>query len=128
MHVADRCDGKTNPYTQEQLMKTLTTAVLTALTACVAIVPSLAHAGTSNEPAAVTVRYADLNLGTDAGTSALYARLESAARKVCAPSDIRDLGQMAASGACEHQAIARAVQDIHSPKLAAVSAARVRQG
>ncbi len=109
-------------------MKTLTTAVLTALTACVAIVPTLAHARAANEPAAVTVRYTDLNLGTDAGNAALYARLESAARKVCAPSDIRDLGQMAAASACAHQAIARAVQDINSPKLAAVYAARVRQG
>lgn len=107
-------------------MKTLSAAVLTALTACVAIVPGMAHAGTA--PAAVAVRYTDLNLGTDAGNAALYARLESAARRVCAPSDIRDLGQMAAAGACEHQAIARAVQDVHSPKLAAVYAARVRHG
>lgn len=109
-------------------MKTLTTAVLTALTACVAIVPNLAHARTAGESAAVTVRYTDLNLATDAGNAALYARLESAARKVCAPSDIRDLGQMAAASACAQQAIARAVQDVHSPKLAAVYAARARQG
>jgi UrcA family protein len=128
MQVADRCDGKTNPYTQEQLMKTLTTAVLTALTACVAIVPSLAHARDAHDPAAVTVRYTDLNLATDAGNATLYARLESAARKVCAPSDIRDLGQMAAASTCQHQAIARAVQNVNSPKLAAVYAARVRQG
>ena len=34
-----------------------------------------------------TVRYGDLDLATDAGRSALQARLESAARMVCRPAE-----------------------------------------
>ena len=109
-------------------MKSLASVALTALTACVTLAPVLAHAATGDAAPTVTVRYADLNLGTDAGSAALYARLVSAARKVCAASDIRDLGAMAAARACEQQAIANAVRDVHSPKLAAVYDARARHG
>ncbi len=57
------------------------------------------------------MRYADLNLGTAAGNDALYARLVSAARKVCGETgDIRELGQLAATQACQREAIANAVR------------------
>ena len=111
-------------------MKPLTSIVITALSACVVMVPALSHAATSAaEPAAVIVRYADLNLGTAAGNDALYARLVSAARKVCGEAgNIRDLGQLAATQACQREAIANAVHSVHSTQLAAVYAKRQGQG
>ena len=111
-------------------MKPLTSIVITALSACVVMTPALSHAATpATAPAAVTVRYADLNLGTAAGNNALYARLVSAARKVCGEAgSIRDLGQLAATQACQREAIANAVHSVHSTQLAAVNARRQGQG
>jgi UrcA family protein len=106
-------------------------AFLTALTACIAI-GACAAAARAGEPSAtaptVKVAYGDLNLATDSGNSALYARLEKAAAKVCVVSDIRDLAAVAAKAACEHQAIARAVSQINSPRLAALHSARAPRG
>ena len=106
-------------------------ALLTALTACIAIGAGAvaAHAGepSANAPA-IKVGYRDLNLATDAGNGALYARLEKAAAKVCVVDDIRDLAAVAAVSACEQQAIARAVRQINSPRLAALHSARAPRG
>ncbi|HYM28817.1 MAG TPA: UrcA family protein [Steroidobacteraceae bacterium] len=110
-------------------MKPLTSILITALSACVLMLPALSHAATPAGAAAVTVRYADLNLGTAAGNSALYARLVSAARQVCgAGGDIRNLGQLAATQACQREAIANAVYSVHSTQLAAVYARHQGQG
>jgi len=111
-------------------MKPLTSIVITALSACVVMIPALSHAATpAAAPAAVTVRYADLNLGTAAGNNALYARLVSAARKVCGEvGSIRELDQLAATQACQREAIANAVHSVHSTQLAAVYAKRQGQG
>jgi UrcA family protein len=106
-------------------------ALFTALTACIAIGAgaAVAHAaGPSAGAPAVKVGYRDLNLATDAGNSALYARLEKAAAKVCVVDDIRDLAAVAARSACEQQAIARAVREINSPRLAALHTARAPRG
>jgi len=102
---------------------------VTALTACVAIGACAAavHAGEASAPK-VTVTYHDLDLATDAGNTALYARLESAAAKVCVVDDIRDLHASAARAQCEQQALARAVRDVNSPRLAALYGARSPQG
>jgi len=106
-------------------------ALITALSACIAIgaAAAAAHAGEPSASApAVKVGYHDLNLATDAGNSALYARLEKAAAKVCVVDDIRDLAAVAARPACEQQAIARAVREINSPRLAALYSARAPRG
>ena len=111
-------------------MKPLTSILITALGACAVMLPGLSHAATpAAGAAAVTVRYADLNLGTAAGNSALYARLVSAARQVCGETgDIRDLGRLAATQACRREAIANAVHSVHSTQLAAVYAKRQGSG
>lgn len=88
-----------------------------------------APAGKSFDTApAVTVRYDDLNLGSDRGTAALYRRIANAARQVCPDEFSRDLTTVAASRACQAQAIARAVQDVNSPKLALVHEEHLRHG
>jgi UrcA family protein len=108
-----------------------TSAALTALTACLLVgAAGATHAATPGDPPAVRVAYSDLNLESVPGTQALYARIVSAARQVCASRevDIRDLGALSRVQACEARAITQAVHDVHSPALAALSNARVRHG
>jgi UrcA family protein len=117
----------------ENPMPSLSSAALSALAACLVIAPGLASAADlaptrADASPSITVRYTDLNLATEAGTTALYARLVAAARHVCTVSDIRNLRQVAAAEACQQQAIANAVRDVHNPKLAAVYSAHLRHG
>ena len=76
----------------------------------------------------ITVRYGDRDLATDAGARKLYGRIRTAAAAVCPQPDIRDLAAAAASTACRREAIARAVVQMHSSRLAAVAATHSRQG
>ena len=100
--------------------------VSAALTACLILGTS---ATASAEPApSARVNYHDLNLATEQGSQALYERIVLAARKVCAVSDIRILAEVAAGQVCQAQAIAHAVRDVNSPRLAAVYSAHQRQG
>jgi UrcA family protein len=86
-----------------------------------------AHAANVDSPA-LTVRYSDLDLSTEQGSLALYGRIVAAARQVCTVEGIVDLRAVAAMKDCREQAIARAVRDVNSPKLAAVYAERLRHG
>ena len=99
-----------------------------ALTACL-IVGASAYAAAPADPSpSVQVSYHDLNLATEQGTQALYARIVSAAHKVCAARDIRILAEVAAARVCAAQAIAQAVRDVNNPRLAAVYSAHQPQG
>ena len=94
-----------------------------------AVATSMAHAATLNDSApSLAVKYGDLNLSTEEGSHALYSRIASAARQLCDQSASRDLATFAANRQCESQAIARAVSDVHSPRLAAVYAMRAKRG
>ncbi|HVC31275.1 MAG TPA: UrcA family protein [Steroidobacteraceae bacterium] len=66
------------------------------------------------------VYYSYRDLSTDQGTHALYQRIVSAARNVCPAYDARDLDTFAYSRACQRQAVAHAIRQIGSPRLAAV--------
>lgn len=105
-------------------------ALLMALSGCLlAGALSVARANPPNaDVLSVTVNYGDLNLTTDRGTTELYRRIAAAARQVCARDDLRGLAFVAAARACEAQAIARAVDRVDSPQLAAVYAARSKHG
>jgi UrcA family protein len=98
-----------------------------ALTACLLMIGATATAHAAATPS-VRVNYHDLNLATEQGTQALYGRIVAAARKVCAPSDIRVLVEVAAAHACEAQAVAHAVRAVNNPRLAAIYSAHQRQG
>jgi len=108
------------------------TAALAALGAVlIAGVSAAAYAGSADTASAsVRVAYGDLNLASEQGNQALYARIVAAARAVCAANevDIRNLHAYAAAQACERQAIATAVQQVHSPKLAALYSAHLHGG
>ena len=101
-----------------------------ALTACLIVGASgTAYAAAPADASpSVRVNYRDLNLATAQGTEALYGRIVSAARKVCAPRDIRILVEVAAANSCEAQAIEHAVRAVNSPRLAAAHSAHQRQG
>jgi UrcA family protein len=102
-------------------------SMLAALTACMAVgLADIAHAATPGSETSVTVPFGDLNLGSSQGVNTLYARIAAAAHEVCAPQgvDMRDLQAYAAERACVSQAIANAVRDVHSTKVAASLAAR----
>ena len=108
------------------------TALLAALTACLLLGAAGAAHAVQPADAAPTVRvaYGDLNLASEQGNSTLYARIVSAARAVCGIDDVdnRDLPGLATARACESRAIAQAVSDVHSEKLAAIYSARLRHG
>jgi UrcA family protein len=103
-----------------------------ALTACLIVGASASATAYAAAPAdgsrSVRVNYRDLNLETEQGTAALYGRIVSAAHRVCAASDIRNLVEVAAAHACEAQAIEHAVRAVNSPRLAATHSAHQRQG
>lgn len=101
-------------------------AAVTVLAACAAI-GAVGSAQAADAPTA-KVRYSDLNLSTQEGSQALYARIVAAAHHVCAVDDIRDLRAYAASVDCRERAIAQAVRDVNSPMLASVYAERLRHG
>ena len=65
------------------------------------------------------VNYADLDLGHRAGADALFARIKSAARRVCEPVAKREPFRFAQAReqSCMDKAIADAVADVRSPLL-----------
>jgi UrcA family protein len=104
-----------------------TLTVLGVLTGAAALAsPAI---GSASEQAAdgmqTTVFYTQSDLATAQGTRALYYRIERAAQDVCPVSDSRSLAAAAASKECQRQAIARAIGQIGSSRLADVEAQAV---
>jgi UrcA family protein len=79
-------------------------------------------------PEQVAVQYADLDINTPAGAETLYARIQAAAREICARGDERLLTQRANAARCMNIVVAHAVASVSSPKLAAVYAERTHHG
>jgi UrcA family protein len=91
--------------------------------------PRIAFAqGSPDSAPAARVRYDDLDLSTDQGTQTLYQRISKAAKMVCPSTNSRELAAVAAEQRCRAQAVARAVQDVNSPRLALVHATHTRHG
>jgi len=62
-----------------------------------------------------TVKFADLNVNSQAGVEALYGRIHAAARRVCdQPS-----GELAATSACINKAESAAIGKVNFPLLTA---------
>jgi UrcA family protein len=98
---------------------------LTLLVAAVAL-PAAADGRLVQE--STEVRYADLDLGKEAGVANLYARLKNAAEQVCdlgLPSSALFLASP--SRACVADALAQAVAAVDRPALTAYHAARASQ-
>lgn len=75
-----------------------------------------------------TVRYADLDLETDAGVTELYRRLQIATRRVCPDDGSRGLHREQLLRECRADALARAIGASGSARLAALQASRRRAG
>jgi UrcA family protein len=65
----------------------------------------------------VKINYADLDVARMEGAATLYARIHSAAERVCAPLDGRRLDENRRFRLCVGDAVAKAVSDVHQPRL-----------
>jgi UrcA family protein len=88
--------------------------------AAAAVCATLGGAARADEAPQVNVKYADLNLGTTAGATALYQRIRRAANEVCPATDDRELPAKAVAKACADQAVARAVATVDNVNLTKV--------
>jgi UrcA family protein len=94
---------------------------------CLAAAASLSCAApvlaqTSDAAPSVTVKYADLNIGSRADAQVLLKRIEAAANTACGGApDIRRLDQWTSFRACRRSAVARAVAAVESPMLTALA-------
>lgn len=117
-------------------MKTATNAHFAALPSMIAAalvaIACAACAGTAQasepgQPLTKTVTYGDLNLNSEQGAKALYARLRFAAKEVCAPLESIEVERFMAWRACVHHAVASAVEQINRPLVTAVHNRRVNR-
>lgn len=113
--------------TQSRSSKVYKPALLSLAIAITAVAANTSLAGSIGDFPSVTVKYADLDLGTDVGVRRLYKRISAAAEQVC-PAGGRDLQFIASSRKCRAEAIERAVQSLHNSQLAAVHAEHMHQG
>ena len=102
-------------------------AIATACAAMAVTTGSFAAVASESAPS-IRVRYDDLNLTTHAGAGALYQRIRNAASQVCPLPSNHDVRAIAKSRECQANAIAAAVNSVHSSQLAALHAARISHG
>jgi UrcA family protein len=91
--------------------------------------PQLCAAADSNDIPTVVVKYADLNLSSPEGVTALYRRLHAAARDVCKSYDIHSGGDRfpGTSDPCYRKALQDAVSKVGHPALSAMYNAKYPQ-
>jgi UrcA family protein len=88
-----------------------------------------ASAATADEQVPhMPVYYNPQSLETDRGAQAVYHKIVHAAEEVCPMDDSSPHLMTGAVRTCREQAIARAVHDIHSPKVAALYVANTKHG
>jgi UrcA family protein len=91
----------------------LVTLVATLATGA-ALLCAPAHAGSVDpEIPTIAVGYADLDLTSEAGVTALYRRLQAAAKQVCSPFASHEIGRALKRRACYNQALSDAVTKIN---------------
>jgi UrcA family protein len=98
-----------------------------ALVTLLALAPT-AYAGptTKGDTAQVTVRFADLDLGTAQGARTLYQRIRSAANSLCGLADGTDAFRRPAFQECSDRAVERAVRAVNRAELTCVHATSAR--
>jgi UrcA family protein len=102
-----------------RLLGLLATTIVCAVASSLATVCAAAD---SNDFPSVIVKFADLNLSNPEGATALYRRINAAARDVCKSYDIRSGSVRLAGSAdpCVRKAIADAVTKVGHPGLFAI--------
>ena len=107
-------------------MHTSATLLATALLAVIGTVPARAAAAAQHDQVPqVVVRYADLNVETQAGALALYNRIVRAADRVCPSVGIRDIARLQLARSCRDESVARAIAATGIPRLVAIRDARM---
>jgi UrcA family protein len=76
----------------------------------------------------VVVKYSAQSLATDDGVYALYRRITAAAKRVCPDPGTHNWNLQAAVDRCRNDAIAGAIRQIDNSRLAALHAARSKNG
>jgi UrcA family protein len=99
--------------------KHITLATVAALCLSSAAISAYADE-TGKDVPTVTVRYSDLNLGTQAGAKVLYSRIRYAAEQVCGNPDWRQRFESAAVKACIDRAISSSVHSVNNARLTSV--------
>jgi len=85
-------------------------------------------AGLDSDVPSVVVKYSERSLATDDGVYTLYRRITSAAKRVCPDASTKDLSRLTQVEQCRDQAVARAIRQIDNSRLAALHAARSKNG
>jgi len=80
----------------------------------------MAQAAEPTQPLTKIVHYGDLNLDSEQGTQALYARLRGAARQVCSPFESSEFPRQRLWKKCFNNAVADAVGEIGATRLSAL--------
>jgi UrcA family protein len=105
-------------------MTSVMAATLVAL-ACIAG-GGTAQASDADQNLTRKVSYGDLNLDTQEGAKALYARLRYAAMEVCSPLEARELNRHLVWERCVDGALSSAVGQINKPTVTALHDLKVR--
>jgi len=120
-------EKRMNPSNPNPPGRRLVLACWAAVAAAALTTTSFASPPSDSAPS-VRVRFDDLNLSSARGTSALYHRIQNAARQVCPDYGSRDLVLVAAADHCRSEAVARAVNELHNPQLAMLHASHASGG
>ncbi len=101
--------------------------VLGSLAGVMAVGAASAASPDSDVPA-IVLKYSEQSLTTDEGVHTLYRRITNAAKQVCPDASKASLSRMRPTEECRNQAIARAIRQIDNSRLAALHAARSKNG
>ena len=102
------------------MIRTIRTKLYTAIywtLGTAALCAALASVQAAEDVPSKTVKFADLNIASQAGAKALYGRIRAAALDVCRDSSGGDPILRLAVSACIEKAIDKAVKDVNSPVL-----------
>jgi len=98
------------------------------LVAAMAAGAASAGAPQSDDAPSVVVKYDARNLVEPNGIEALYRRLVRATNQVCPQRFDRDLRLAAQAQRCRAESLARAIQAVNNPRLAALYAEATKRG
>jgi UrcA family protein len=101
--------------------------LLCGLVSAASVGAASAAAGDGDVPS-IAVRFSQESLATDAGARQLYRRLIAAAEEVCPNNSVGNRWVTGEVAQCRKQAVARAVSQINSPRLAALYASSSKSG
>lgn len=116
-----------NTFNTAKTQTAVAVGAVAALLLGFAMIP-VASAETADVTPTRVVRYDAQNLETDSGARAIYEKIAAAAREVCVEDSSHDLRAFHEANQCRKAAIARAVAQIHHPRLVEIASHRANHG